>query len=161
MLRGYHQAIAYEAVPDVPLGYDGKPIAFYLTINWKNFNQAYKLFENGLKLGLDASGFHNIIQHWAFPVSYNDAIERRAWDIIDTKPKATTISPETKPVATDKGKEVSADTLAKPYTLTEGGARDTLNFISREKRFSSDQADRDISNSYKLFANPTLAYRKT
>ncbi|MBI2038909.1 MAG: hypothetical protein HYT22_01335 [Candidatus Niyogibacteria bacterium] len=129
MLRGYH-AVTYEAVPDVPLGRDGKPVLFHLTLGEK-FDETYKLFENGLKLGLDAKEFHNVIQHWAFPHSYNDKIVYRAWEIIKAKPKGATAPTETKLQPTDK--KVSVDEPAKPYTLIEGGKGYFKFYKQREK----------------------------
>lgn len=117
VLRGY-RVITYEAVPDVSLGRDGKPVVFYLTLGEK-FHEAYKLFENGLKLGLDTKEFYDIVQHWAIRHSYNDELEYRAWEIIKAKQKVVTAPMKTKLPPPDK--EALVDTPVKPYTLTERG----------------------------------------
>lgn len=117
VLRGY-RAITYEVIPDVPLGRDGKPVVFHLTLGEK-FHEVYKLFENGLKLGLDTKEFYDIVQHWAIPRSYNDELEYRAWEIIKARQGVVTAPTETKLPPPDK--EALTDTPAKPYTLTEIG----------------------------------------
>lgn len=78
-LKGW-QVLEYE--PQIELGNLDRPTHFLLTIDGKRFGDMYMLFENSLKLGIPGQELYELANRWVRPWSYNDPLNKRAWDIM-------------------------------------------------------------------------------
>ncbi len=82
-LHGWHllDFVAMESEPKE------QPTKFYLTIDWKHFNNIYQLYKNGIKFGIEAPELFELANRFVRPMSYSDPKPFEAWEIIRGKVK--------------------------------------------------------------------------
>lgn len=78
-LKGWY---ALEFEPKINPADENPPTKFCLTIDNKRFNELYRLFENGLKFGIESPELYELANRWVRPFSYSDQKPFEAWEIM-------------------------------------------------------------------------------
>lgn len=78
-LKGWY---ALEFEPKINPADENPPTKLCLTIDNKRFNELYRLFENGLKFGIESSELYELANRWVRPFSYSDQKPFEAWEIM-------------------------------------------------------------------------------
>ena len=78
-LQGW-QLLEFE--PRIEHGNLDRPTHFLLTIDGKRFRDMYTIFENSIKLGIPNAELYELANRWVRPMSYNDPLQHKAWDIM-------------------------------------------------------------------------------